>query len=154
MRKFSSYGPIQTKRHYHAPRTELIHNAKFELTGEPPDEGGHYITVWAPRQTGKSWVTREVIQLVKTGDDFEIGVISLQSAKTVNDDQYVLDVFVDKLQKTFHRDFPKIERWAEVSSLFTSAYFSKPVILIIDEYSQVQLLVVDISTRKVVQWIK
>jgi len=55
MRKFSSYGPIDTDLEYYAPRKELIAKARTQLLGEDPQKGGHYITVWAPRQTGKSW---------------------------------------------------------------------------------------------------
>jgi hypothetical protein len=45
MRKFSSYGPLNTKLHYYAPRTGLIDQALGYLLGEQPDEGGHYITI-------------------------------------------------------------------------------------------------------------
>lgn len=45
MRRFSSYGPINNKIHYYAPREELIERAYTQLMGENPAEGGHYITV-------------------------------------------------------------------------------------------------------------
>ncbi len=44
MRRFSSYGPIDPKLHYHAPRKKLIDNAAHHLQGTPDAEGGHYIT--------------------------------------------------------------------------------------------------------------
>jgi len=137
MRRFHSYGPIQNKLHYYAPRIELIENAKLELIGDP-DGSGHYVTVWAPRQTGKSWVMRQVIRRIKDEDEFEVGVISLQLAKDVKDEEEVLEIFVDKLQIAFQREFPKIQRWKEISSLFSAAYFSKPLILIIDEFDALQ----------------
>ena len=56
MRRFSSYGPVNPKLHYYAPRKELIEKAYTTLVGENPEEGGHYITVWAPRQYGKTWI--------------------------------------------------------------------------------------------------
>ncbi|MEM7536682.1 MAG: ATP-binding protein [Chloroflexota bacterium] len=138
MRKFSSYGPIQNHRHYHAPRVALIDGAQQQVIGDTPEEGGHYITVWAPRQTGKSWVMREVIKRVKAEDDFEIGVISLQSAKTFTKDKQVLKLFVEALNDRFDRDFPLIETWAEIRTLFTATHFAKPVILIIDEFDALQ----------------
>ncbi|MDM8548977.1 hypothetical protein QUF72_02820 [Desulfobacterales bacterium HSG2] len=52
MRKFSSYGPVDTELHYYAPRTELIDKTYHQLLG-PPEKGGHYITVWVPRQPDK-----------------------------------------------------------------------------------------------------
>ncbi len=45
MPKFSSYGPVNTKLHYYAPRKELVGGAFTQMLGENPDEGGHYITV-------------------------------------------------------------------------------------------------------------
>ena len=138
MRKFWSYGPVDTNLHYYAPRTALIDHAQDQLLGDDPTQNGYYITVWAPRQTGKSWVTRQVIKQVKAADEFEIGVISLQSAKTVEEDEYVLKVFVDRLRDVFDQDFPQIRKWAEISTLFTSAYFSKPLILIIDEFDALE----------------
>jgi len=44
MRRFSSYGPVDTDIHYYAPRTELINRAVTQLVGENWKEGGHYIT--------------------------------------------------------------------------------------------------------------
>ncbi|MFN8486406.1 MAG: hypothetical protein U0350_02365 [Caldilineaceae bacterium] len=61
MRKFSSYGPIDTKLHYYAPRPALIQQAYAQKLGENPADGGHYITVWGPRQTGKTWVMQQVL---------------------------------------------------------------------------------------------
>jgi hypothetical protein len=45
MRKFSSYGPIDTELHYYVPRQPLIDSAVNRLAGEEPTRGGHYITV-------------------------------------------------------------------------------------------------------------
>ncbi|MCU0286524.1 MAG: hypothetical protein MUF15_08990 [Acidobacteria bacterium] len=61
MRRFSSYGPINPKVHYYAPRKELIAGAYTKLMGENLSEDGHYITVWAPRQTGKTWVMQQIL---------------------------------------------------------------------------------------------
>lgn len=54
MRKFSSYGPIDTELHYYAPRTELLDRAYLQVVGENPEKGGRYTTVWGPQQTGKA----------------------------------------------------------------------------------------------------
>jgi hypothetical protein len=70
MCKFSSYGPVNKTLHYYVPRQELVDRACTQLLGENPDEGGHYITVWAPRQRGKTWVMRKVLwRLQKAVDD-------------------------------------------------------------------------------------
>ncbi len=41
--KFFSYGPVNTKIHYFAPRRELLDKTKIQILGKYPDEGGHYI---------------------------------------------------------------------------------------------------------------
>jgi len=43
MRKFSSYGQIDTDLHYYAPRTALIDKTYTQLIGENPEKGGHSI---------------------------------------------------------------------------------------------------------------
>ncbi|MEM7132031.1 MAG: hypothetical protein AAF702_37320 [Chloroflexota bacterium] len=65
MPKFTSYGIVNPKLHYHVPRTELIGRALGQLMGENPSEGGHYITVWAPRQAGKSWVLHSTLRRIR-----------------------------------------------------------------------------------------
>ncbi len=108
MRRFSSYGSINNKLHYYAHRESLIDKAYTQLIGEDPEEGGHYITVWAPRQTGKTWVMQQVLQKIKQKGDFEVGIITLQSAKTKTTDEGVLEIFVQNLSDWFDIGFPMI----------------------------------------------
>ncbi|MCP4136555.1 MAG: hypothetical protein GY754_36635 [bacterium] len=61
MRTFTSYGSVNTRLHYYAPRKDLINSAYKRLLGEDPEESGSFITVWAPRQTGKTWVMQQVL---------------------------------------------------------------------------------------------
>jgi len=134
MRRFSSYGPVNTKLHYYAPREELTDRAYAELTGDDPGEGGHYITVWAPRQTGKTWVMQQVMRKIREQGDFEAGIITIQSAKEEDTGEGVLEVFVSRLKEWFKRDFPDIRSWKKLSCLFKKEYFAKPLILIVDEF--------------------
>ena len=134
MRKFSSYGQIQTQVHYYAPRTELIDRAYRQLLGESSDEGGHYITVWAPRQTGKSSVMLEVVKRLKGLEQFEVAIITLESAKEHTDEQTVLKIFIYELSAFLRRELPTIDSWQALPQLFTQQNFPKPLILIIDEF--------------------
>lgn len=47
MRKFSSYGPVDTDLHYYVPREALIEQAYTRLVGGSanPNKGGHYIAI-------------------------------------------------------------------------------------------------------------
>jgi len=132
MRKFSSYGPVNPTLHYYAPRAELIDKTYHQLIG------GHYLTVWAPRQTGKSWVMLEVIKKLRKSEDFEVAIITLESAKYHTSEETVLEIFSRELNETLERDFPKIDSWKKFSSLFTSKYLSKPLILVIDEFDAIE----------------
>ncbi len=134
MRTFSSYGPVNRKLHYHASRDELVEKAYDKLIGESSAEGGHYITVWAPRQTGKTWIMMQVARKIKELDDFKVAIITLQSAKEITTDEGVLDLFVKKLKQKFEKEFPKIKSWENLRELFTKKYFEKPLILILDEF--------------------
>jgi AAA-like domain len=134
MRKFSSYGPVDLDLHYYAPRTELIEQTYHQLRGADPAKGGHYITVWAPRQTGKTWLLQQVVQRLRTENEFDVAILTLQSAKTVTDEQAVLAFFVKELRMWFGREFAPIKTWQELADLFTDAYFTRPLILILDEF--------------------
>ncbi|GAK61491.1 hypothetical protein U27_01392 [Candidatus Vecturithrix granuli] len=134
MRRFSSYGPLDTDLHYYAPREELIAKTYTELVGDDPDKGGHYITVWAPRQTGKTWVMQQIVRKLRADERFEAAILTMQSAKTETTPEGVLEVLVTNLKKWFQRDFPEIRTWKSLSSLFAAPYFTKPLILILDEF--------------------
>ena len=106
MRRFHSYGPINNKLHYYAPRKELIRQAYVHLTGESPSEGGHYITVWAPRQCGKTWIMQEMVEMIRKTDEYEVGIISLERAKEKKDEKKVLRILIKKLSQVFEKSFP------------------------------------------------
>ncbi|GAK58588.1 hypothetical protein U27_05562 [Candidatus Vecturithrix granuli] len=132
MRKCSSYGPINTKLHYYAPRTALIDRAYAQLFGDDPEEGGHYITVWAPRQTEKTWVMQQIVKQFQEDETF-----TMQPAKEETTDEGVSEILVANLREWFGRDFPDILSWKTLSTVFARLYFTKPLILILDEFDAI-----------------
>ena len=134
MRTFVSYGPVDTQLHYYAPRTELIDLAYHQLIGEAPEVSGHYITVWAPRQTGKTWVMQQAVARLQAEGQFEVALINLQSTKTERTAEGVWQTFIQELTDWFGRSFPSITAWKDLTTLFRMPFFSKPLILIIDEF--------------------
>ncbi len=134
MRRFTSYGPVNPKLHYYAPRKQLIEKAYTQLLGEESEEEGHYITVWAPRQCGKTWVMQEVVEKIKKNNQYEVGVISMQRVKKEQDEKKVMAIFMKKLGQAFEKSLPHIEEISDIPDLFTKQYFQKPVILILDEF--------------------
>jgi hypothetical protein len=134
IRKFHSYESVDTDLHYYVPREELIGLGYDHLVGEAPQKGGHYITVWAPRQTGKSWIMREIVSRIKQRGDFEAAILTMQSAKNAQNDQAVLKIFIDQMRSGFERDLPYLDSWEQVKDVFARTYFDKPVILVLDEF--------------------
>ena len=53
-----------------------------------PEEGGHYFTIWAPRQTGKTWLMRRVTERIRNaqGDRFITACLSMQGVVLEEDD--------------------------------------------------------------------
>jgi len=137
MRKFSSYGMIKTKKHYYAPRQELMIQIINQLINDS-DEDGHYITIWAPRQTGKTTLMHQVMEQIRHRNDFDVGMISLQSAKNDKTDADVFKTILIELSLTFQKEFESIAEWKDLFKLFSNTYFNKPLILIIDEFDALE----------------
>ncbi|MCP5053972.1 MAG: hypothetical protein GY940_42785 [bacterium] len=138
MRQFSSYGPIDRDEHYYSPRNALIEKSCHQLLGRNPEKGGHYITVWAPRQCGKTWVMQEAVRKIRESGEFEVAIITMQLAKGIESESDVLDILVRKLQNAFRRSFPAVKAFKELPTLFTAEYFSKPLILVMDEFDALE----------------
>jgi len=137
MRKFSSYGPINTKLHYYVPRTALIEQALTQLVGLTPDEGGHYITVWAPRQRGKTWIMQQTFSQLQTDpqyDRFEVAVLNLEHLKTQTDIAYIVQsIAQDLIEKLGLADRP-VKTLDQFYHIFKKGVLKKPLILILDEF--------------------
>jgi len=138
MRKFTSYGSPNPKLHYFAPRNELIARAYNQLAGHDPEEGGHYITAWAPRQTGKTWALLEVKKRLRLRDDIQADIITMQSARDVKTEQGVLKILIENLRYYFETDLPFIQSLNDLPQLFTKEFFDKPIILILDEFDSLE----------------
>lgn len=138
MRTFSSYGPIDKDNHYYAPRTEVLNYTWRQLIGEDPDKGGHYITVWAPRQSGKTWVMQQVVARLQAEGAFEVGLLNLQSTRGETQIERVWEIFDRELSVWFGRQFPPIQKWQDLYTLFSEQNFSKPLILILDEFDSLE----------------
>lgn len=138
MRKFSSYGPIDTDLHYYAPRKALLAHAYTQLMGEEPERGGHYITVWAPRQTGKSWTMQQILFKLRQDERFDAVKINLETVKLENDLSVVLSYISTKLTGWLGKESVKATTVNEFEELFTRDTLNKPLVLILDEFDALQ----------------
>lgn len=134
MRKFASYGPPDKTIHYYAPRTALIEQICTELLGDNPSQDGHYITIWAPRQTGKTWLLQEaLIRLRQSQPAFHIAKLNLQDLA----DQAAEGVYAGlayKLSVELQQPLAAPTNQHEFAEIFTQSNLAKPLLLILDEF--------------------
>jgi len=104
------------------------------LKGDDPDEGGHYITVWAPRQTGKSWIMQEVVLALQQDSQFDVIFLSLQFIQNVTDVNRVAQLIAWELIKELNLENLTIDSLESFHLLFERKTLRKPLILILDEF--------------------
>ncbi|MCP4399797.1 MAG: hypothetical protein GY801_21150 [bacterium] len=134
MRTFSSYGPIDTGSHYYAPRQELLAKAYTQLVGENPEKGGHYITVWAPRQAGKSWLMQQTLFRLREEEFFEVVKLELESLHTEPKVLNVLRAIASELLYALGKPGITISNSQDFERMFTPEICEKPLVLILDEF--------------------
>ncbi len=134
MRKFSSYGPVDKELNYYAPREDLIQFAYQQLLGENPDKGGHYITVWGPRQTGKTWLMQQILADLRADNRFAVVKINLQHLKEEQDSISIINTIAEEIAYTLHISIPKITVLKEFQQIFRADVLAKPLILMLDEF--------------------
>ncbi|MCK4762504.1 MAG: AAA-like domain-containing protein [Candidatus Aminicenantes bacterium] len=136
MRKFSSYGPVDTDVHYYAPRKELIDLAYLRLVGEHPGKGGHYITAWAPRQTGKTWLMLQVLHRLEKEAQFDVLKLDLEHLKMETDVNFIAAAMANEILAELGKK-EKIRADAsllEFQRIFSRDVLDKPLILLLDEF--------------------
>jgi len=144
MPKFTSYGPVDPDINYYVPRTELINRTLGQVIGDTPDKGGRYITVWAPRQAGKSWVLHSVLRRIRENSEYDwiqVIKINLQDLDWISDAHVAIQQITSRIfrelgiDKTEH---PLPEKSSDLHRIFTSEVLKKPLILIMDEFDALQ----------------
>ena len=149
MKKFHSYGPVDAEDHFCVERQELIQKCTSQLIGNQK-KGGHYFTIWAPRQTGKTWIIRQSVQQIRKlySDSFIVGYISMQGYGLTKQDDPV-SVFFNRCRKQLNNKFDlninEVNSWDQWLELFErkSGYFKKPLILMIDEFDKLPHDIID-----------
>ncbi len=134
-RIFSSYGTVIPCNHYFAPRLKLIEKGKDILIGDK--NGGHYITVWAPRQSGKSTTLMNIFgEIRRNNKDFNIVSLTVESQFRAKDSIAVMNYLVKQIYNylDLKLDKPVIETPDDFIDFFTDKYFPKKIIMIIDEF--------------------
>jgi len=156
MRRFHSYGPVDEKRHFAVPRKDLVKSCVENLIDDLK-EGGHYFTIWAPRQTGKTWLMRQAVREIEAvyGNQFAVHTCSLGRLrgmvyKPENSDypqlpQGLADVLEDELPGK-----PCLKTWKDFSRIFSKedGIWDRPLILLIDEVDTSPGLLLDLMVNQ------
>ncbi|HLP46072.1 MAG TPA: hypothetical protein VK469_09000 [Candidatus Kapabacteria bacterium] len=134
MRRFSSYGPVDPDLHYYAPRKELIDQAYTQLRGENPQKGGHYFTVWAPRQSGKTWIMQQVLFRMRKENEFHVLKINLEILKDKKEAGDTIRALARYIGEGLGKTFTGIDDQEKFQEIFKKDVLDKPLILILDEF--------------------
>lgn len=134
MRQFFSYGQLDNNEHFHVPRKELIEKAYNHMVGRNPEKGGHYITVWGPRQTGKSWIMREVLQRLDKDPRFNVIKINLEDQKDKKNVGDIIASIARKIGEELDKTFTGVDNQEKFQEIFRKEVLEAPLILILDEF--------------------
>ena len=137
MRRFSSYGPVDTEAHFYAPRAELVDSVLSAVVGENPQQGGGCVTVWAPRQSGKSWIVGQVVRRLRSEtahDGLDVVATSVEHLRTEPDAGVVAGAIAAEVVGVLGLDSPPIRSPREFETVFRGDRLSKPLILVLDEF--------------------
>jgi hypothetical protein len=137
MRKFSSYGPVDTDLHYYVPRNALVEQGLTQLVGEAPDKGGHYITVWAPRQCGKTWIMIQILRRLQNEKQYEgldVVALSLQHFQMQSSVDPIVQFIAREIVKDLELEDTSVSTLEQFYNVFEKRVLKKPLILILDEF--------------------
>ena len=144
MRHFFSYGPVDCEDHFCAPRWALVEQCLAQLI-DHPEKGGHYFTIWAPRQTGKTWLMRQMKQEIpqRYPDRFTVHTCSLGNLRGMNyrlpeDSGENIPPLPKGLAGILREGLPghpDLESWDDFLQVFSKqdGLWDRPLILLIDE---------------------
>ncbi len=137
MRRFSSYGPVDTSLHFHVPRAKLVDTLLSEIVGENPVAGGNYITLWAPRQRGKTWIVGQALRRLRQEDayqGFDIVASSVEHLRMERDAGLVVQHVATEIARALDIGGGSISSPSEFQGMFEKSRLAKPLILILDEF--------------------
>jgi hypothetical protein len=154
MRHFNSYGPVDAQDHFCVQRKALITQGVEQLIGQPK-KGGHYFTIWAPRQTGKTWLMRQLELHINQQypEEFSILQFSLGGLRGMSFTPTENSDFSEKLGEEIQDNLPGkpiVSSWKAFRHFFskTDGLWDRPLILLIDEVDTLPLSLIDLMVAQ------
>jgi len=140
MREFYSYGPVNCH--------ELVESCLEYIVGDVQD-GGHYFTIWSPRQSGKTWLMHQVRREIEEryGGRFVVATMSMQGVIMQHDDPDA--VFFRQLPRivsdVFASEPPVPTAWDDWINWFSAGkgLIDRPLLLFIDEFDSLPPRIID-----------
>lgn len=152
MRRFHSYGPVDCRYHFCVERRSLVEQCVNQLVGIP-EEGGHYFTIWSPRQAGKTWLLRQMRDEIpqRYGDQFTVFDFSLGNLRGMTEtiiaeqNRAELPVALRSILELSLPGHPVVTTWQEFVQLFAreGGLWDRPLILLIDEADTASPILLD-----------
>lgn len=153
MRRFHSYGPVDSQEHFCVVREALVEQCVSQLIGHP-EKGGHYFTIWAPRQTGKTWLMRQAQQQIRLRNPeqftvFNFSLGNLRGMKYALPEEPGSPDLPQAFQGLLRANFPgspDVTSWEAFDELFfkENGLWEKPLILLIDEVDSAPAVFLDL----------
>lgn len=154
MRRFHSYGPVDNEQHFCVARRELVERCTTQLIGHP-EKGGHYFTIWAPRQTGKTWLMRQVKQEIprRYADRFTVFNFSLGRLRGMSfspSEESGLPQAFSEILQTILPAKPDVKTWENFYAIFSrdGGLWDRPLILLIDEVDTIPSTLIDLMVAQ------
>ncbi|MCP4148459.1 MAG: AAA family ATPase, partial [bacterium] len=91
-------------------------------------------TVWAPRQTGKTWAMQQVLHRLQKNDSFDILKIDLEILKDRKEPGDIFAIIARKIGEGLGKNFTGIDTQNKFQKIFRKDVLNKPLILILDEF--------------------
>ena len=135
MRRFSSYGPIDTDTNFYVPRAALIDRGLRNLLGEEPSRQGGYVTMWAPRQAGKSWIKGQILRRLEAQHpQFDVLSLNVEHLKAERDALVVVREIAAEVTSALSLPAATIDKPGDLQAVFARDRLAKPLVLLIDEF--------------------
>jgi Cdc6-like AAA superfamily ATPase len=116
---------------------KLIEQGYLNLMGENPVEGGHYFTVWAPRQAGKTWVMQQILHRLQKKEQFDVLKINLEILKDRENPADIFEIIAKEIGEGLGKTFTGIDSQVKFQKIFKKEVLKKPLILILDEFDAI-----------------
>ncbi|MCP4150254.1 MAG: ATP-binding protein [bacterium] len=98
------------------------------------EKGGHYITVWAPRQCGKTWTMQQILHRLQKESNYDVLKINLEHLKYEKDTRAIIRTISEEIGEGLNKDFSSIDSQPKFQGIFKKGNLAKPLILILDEF--------------------